>query len=74
MNPPALNKLLKKYTDIMMVGFEESRKFYKHRSLWFIRHAVRAVQAPKRSRGKKRIGLEGKRVVMSFWGPLGPRT
>jgi UDP-N-acetylglucosamine--N-acetylmuramyl-(pentapeptide) pyrophosphoryl-undecaprenol N-acetylglucosamine transferase len=71
--PGLTTRLLEKYTDIMMVGFEESRKFYKHpESVVYTGMPVRAgFRHQSAAEAKKELGLEGKRVVMSFWGSLG---
>jgi UDP-N-acetylglucosamine--N-acetylmuramyl-(pentapeptide) pyrophosphoryl-undecaprenol N-acetylglucosamine transferase len=71
--PGLTTRLLERYTDITMVGFEESRSYYKHpEAVVYTGMPVRAgFRHWSSSEAKKELGLEGKSVVMSFWGSLG---
>jgi UDP-N-acetylglucosamine--N-acetylmuramyl-(pentapeptide) pyrophosphoryl-undecaprenol N-acetylglucosamine transferase len=71
--PGLTTRMLEKYADILMVGFESSKSFYKHPER--IVYTGMPVRAGFRNwsplEAKHSLGLEGKPVVMSFWGSLG---
>lgn len=73
--PGLTTRMLEPYMDCIMVAFEESRRHYTHPE------RVSVVGMPVQSefiRGdknamKKKLGLEGRTVVVSCWGSLGAR-
>ena len=74
--PGLTTKLLEPYVDVIMVGFEDCRKNYRHPQ------KVRVTGTPirgeffthTRQEAKAQLGLDdGKPLVLSFWGSLGAR-
>ena len=74
--PGLTTKLLEPYVDVIMVGFEDCRKNYRHPQ------KVRVTGTPirgeffthTRQEAKAQLGLDdGKHLVLSFWGSLGAR-
>jgi len=72
--PGLTTKLLEPHADVVMVGFEECRKNYKHPD------KVKVTGTPvrgdffalSRTEAKAQLGLDdGKPLVLSFWGSLG---
>ena len=72
--PGLTTRLLEKHTDLIMVGFEECRKNYKHPD------KVLVTGTPVRGdffrltkkEAKKQLGMDdGRPLVVSFWGSLG---
>ena len=72
--PGLTTKLLEPFADIIMVGFEDCRRHYKHPE------KVRVTGTPVRreflhltqDQAKERLGMDdGKPLVLSFWGSLG---
>ena len=72
--PGLTTKLLEPYADVIMVGFEDCRKNYRHPE------RVRVTGTPVRGdffaltkeQAKERLGMDdGKPLVLSFWGSLG---
>ncbi len=71
--PGLTTRMLEKYADRLMVGFEESRSFYKDPE------KVVFTGTPARSgfgswsseEAKKELGVEKTPLVLSFWGSLG---
>ncbi|MBP5165683.1 MAG: glycosyltransferase, partial [Oscillospiraceae bacterium] len=71
--PGLTTRMLEKYADRLMVGFEESKSFYRHPE------KVVFTGTPARSgfgtwsseEAKKELGAENVPLVLSFWGSLG---
>ncbi len=72
--PGLTTRLLEPYADVIMVGFEDCRKNYRHPD------KVRVTGTPvrgdffacTREQAKERLGMDdGKPLVVSFWGSLG---
>jgi len=71
--PGLTTRMLEKYADKIMVGFESSRNYYKRpeRVVYTgmpVRAGFRRWSSPEAKRG---LGLEGRPLVLSFWGSLG---
>ena len=72
--PGLTTRLLEPYADVIMVGFEDCRKNYRHPD------KVKVTGTPVRgdffsctkAQAKERLGMDdGKPLVVSFWGSLG---
>jgi len=72
--PGLTTKMLERYADVIMVGFEDCRKNYRHSE------RVQVTGTPvrgdffelTRAQAKARLGVnDGKPLVLSFWGSLG---
>ena len=72
--PGLTTKLLEKYARLIMVGFEECRKNYKHPEKVLVTGTpVRGdFFTLKRSEAKAKLGMDdGRGLIVSFWGSLG---
>ncbi len=72
--PGLTTRLLEGHTDLIMVGFEECRKNYKHPDKVMVTGTpVRGdFFALTKREAKERLGLnDGRPLVVSFWGSLG---
>ncbi len=71
--PGLTTRMLEKYTDRLMVGFDESRYYYRRpEKVVYTGMPVRAgFRLWASNEAKKELGLEGKPLVLSFWGSLG---
>ena len=72
--PGLTTRLLEKYADIIMVGFEECRKNYKRPEKVIVTGTpVRGdFFAMTRKEAKKALGMDdGRPIIVSFWGSLG---
>lgn len=72
--PGLTTKMLEKYADRIMVGFEESRGYYKHPEKIAVTGTPvrRGFVSISRAEAKRKIGYTDDRpLVLSFWGSLG---
>lgn len=72
--PGLTTRLLEKYADLIMVGFEECRKNYKHPEKVLVTGTpVRGdFFALTRKEAKAKLGMDdGRPLIVSFWGSLG---
>ena len=74
--PGLTTKLLENHADVIMVGFEDCRKNYRHpQKVQVTGTPIRGeFFALDRQQAKARLGLDdGRPLVLSFWGSLGAR-
>ena len=74
--PGLTTRLLEKHADLIMVGFEECRKNYKHPEKVLVTGTpVRGdFFRLTRKQAKQKLGMDdGRPLIVSFWGSLGAR-
>ena len=72
--PGLTTKLLEPYADVIMVGFEDCRKNYRHPDKVKVSGTAGRGDgcAMTKEQAKERLGMDdGKPLVVSFWGSLG---
>ena len=75
--PGLTTKLLSKVTDCVMVGFEDSRRYYPHPDRVVVTGTPvrRDFFDHTRREAKKELGLaDGRPLILSYWGSLGAET
>ncbi|MBO4330885.1 MAG: UDP-N-acetylglucosamine--N-acetylmuramyl-(pentapeptide) pyrophosphoryl-undecaprenol N-acetylglucosamine transferase, partial [Oscillospiraceae bacterium] len=71
--PGLTTRMLEKYADRVMLGFEESRSFYKHpeKAVFTGTPARSGFEQRGSEEAKKELGIENVPLAVSFWGSLG---